>query len=164
MPVDHAKGVERLGARLDLHRALERLHGLGQAIGALEHERQVVARERMSRVQFQGAAERRDRGIDILFGFGKAQGEVAVRILRRFGQERFRPRHRLLAVASLHQRQNEVVGRLSEPGPFGERTAERIDRGVERADAVERLSECVLDIGIVGGNARGVPESPSAAE
>ena len=77
---------------------------------------------------------------------------------RRFGNEGLRPQHRLLALAGLDQRQDQIIRGFPESAGVRRALAEGVDRGIERADAVERFAERVLNIGVARRGAGGIPE------
>ena len=81
MPVNDAHQVVRLWPGFDRQRALELGECLRQPIGAPEDEREVVARQRVARCQFERPPEALDRLLDVLFGLCEPQREVAIRIL-----------------------------------------------------------------------------------
>ena len=138
MPVDDAHRVVRLGARLDRQRALELGERLRQPVGAPQDEREVVARQRVARCQFERAAEALDRLLDVLLRLRQPQREVAIRIVWRLGDERARTRHGFGSLAGLDQRENQVVRRLPErpaarPARAGRRRRRRRARRSARA-------------------------------
>ena len=108
--------------------------------------------------QLEHLAKGRDRALHVLLGLRQPQREVAIGIPRRLGDEHARTCHGFGPLAGLDERQNQVVRRLPERGTLGERVPERVDGGVERANAFERLPKPVLDVGVARGEPRGFPE------
>ena len=158
MPVDDPERVVRLRTRFDLDGPRQLVDRLRQAIGAPEHERQVVAREGMPGIELQHAAEARDRFRDVLLRLRQAQREVAIRIVGCRGDQGARALRRFGSFPGLDQRENQVVGRLLKVRALGHRSAVGVDGGVERADSLERLPEPVLDVGVTGRQSRGFPQ------
>ena len=138
----------RLGARLDLERALQRRDRLGRLVRALEDEREIVERKRVAGVELQDAPERADGFSHVLLRLRQPQREMTIRIVGRLSNERASALHRFGALARLDERENQVVDGLAKVRALGHRPAVRVDRGVERPHAVERFPEPVLNVGI----------------
>jgi len=83
MPVDDAAGVMHLGTRLDRERAFKFLEGVLQAIGPFEDQRQVVARQHVSRRKIEHPPEGADRVVDVDVRLREAQRKQPFRIARR---------------------------------------------------------------------------------
>ena len=80
VPVDDAHRVMCFGAWFDRERALELGERLRQSIGATENEREVVARQRVARCQFERPAKADNRTVDVLLRLRQSQREVPIRI------------------------------------------------------------------------------------
>ena len=87
MPADHAEAVIGLGPRLGVDRALELLRRLGEAIGPLQHQREVVAGAGVRRGAIEDAPERANGLLDVLIRQRQAEREEAIRIVRSLGDE-----------------------------------------------------------------------------
>ena len=112
----------------------------------------------MPRRQLQDATEGRDRFGHILFRLCEPQREIAIRIVGRRGHERARPGHRFGSFSRLDQGENQVVGSLPGSRALGDREPVRVDGGIERAQPFERLSQEVLDLGIMRGEPCRLPQ------
>ncbi len=158
MPVDDAHRVVGFRAGLDGERAFELGERFRQTIRASEDERQVVARESVAGIELQQLPEGLNRSLQVLFGLGEAQREVPIRIPGSLRDECARSLHRLGALAGLDEREDQVVRGLAKRRALGERAPVGVDGRVERADALERLTQPILHVGIPRRESRRFPE------
>ena len=135
-----------------------RVHGIASAVDPLQQEAEVIERQRVIGTDSDHAPEGLHRLVHVLFRLRQAECEQAIDVRRSSVRSRPRPLDRLAAPSRLGQRQREIVVGSHELRPRRQSTLIGIDRRVQRADAVEGLSQAVLDVRVARRLAGGFPE------